>query len=212
MAVAIHALLLGAEPRWLTKGISHKSTPRVVTLTLAYYRPQMPKIEPSAKRPEIPPKKAVTARKKEKREQSTEAKSKFIPEPEEPKVAEEPSYAAPDFQENILEEKGINETDKIDSQPPVSVIHEARPIYRKNPSPQYPGLARRRGYQGTVVLEVLVDERGRVGGLRVFTSSGYAILDRAAVAAVENWLFEPGIREGEEVAMWVKIPIRFELD
>ena len=103
MAMAIHALLLGAEPRWLTKRISHKSTPRVVTLTLAYYRPQRPKIEPGAKRPEISPKKAVTAHKKESQKQFTQAKSKFVPEPEEIKVAQEPSNAALDFQENILE-------------------------------------------------------------------------------------------------------------
>jgi protein TonB len=212
MAVAIHALLLGAEPRWLAKRITHKSTPRVVTLTLAYYRPQRPEIEPGAKRPEISPKKAVATRKNERQRQFTQAKSKFVPKPEETKVAEEPSYAALDFQEDILEGQEINERDKTDSQPPGSVIHEARPIYRKNPPPRYPGLARRKGYQGTVVLEVLVDERGKVGGLRVITSSGYAILDRAAVGAVENWLFEPGVREGEAVAMRVKIPVRFELD
>lgn len=91
------------------------------------------------------------------------------------------------------------------------VLREARPIYKKNPSPEYPSLARRRGYQGTVILEVLIDRQGRVESQRIFESSGYDMLDRAAISSVGNWVFEPGIRGDEKIAMWVRIPIRFQL-
>ena len=84
-------------------------------------------------------------------------------------------------------------------------------MYRTNPSPHYPRLARKRGYEGTVVLEVLVDPSGRVKDLQVFKSGGYAILDKAAVASVKDGLFEPGMKGDEKVEMWVKIPIRFQL-
>jgi protein TonB len=72
-------------------------------------------------------------------------------------------------------------------------------------------VARRRGFQGNVVLEVLVGPLGNVIELHVLSSSGYSILDRAAKSSVKNWTFEPGMRGQEKVEMWVRVPIRFEL-
>jgi protein TonB len=94
---------------------------------------------------------------------------------------------------------------------PVHVVREARPVYRMNPPPHYPRLARKRGYEGTVVLKVLVNHSGKVKDLYAFTSSGYAILDKAAIGSVKEWIFEPGMRGDEKVEMWVQIPIRFKL-
>jgi len=91
------------------------------------------------------------------------------------------------------------------------IIREARPLYRSNPPPKYPVVARRRGFQGNMVLEVLVGQIGNVIDLRVLSSSGYPILDRAAETAVKNWTFEPGMRGQDKVEMWVRVPIRFEL-
>jgi len=93
---------------------------------------------------------------------------------------------------------------------PPSLV-EAVPIYRKNPSPPYPRNARRRGYEGKVILEVLVNKEGSVEDLRILESSGYRVLDRAAMKSVQIWLFEPGRRGEERVEMWVKVPIRFDL-
>jgi protein TonB len=97
--------------------------------------------------------------------------------------------------------------------PPSSPIpaKEAIPLYRVNPPPKYPGLARRRGYQGTVIMDVLVDPKGKVKELRLSQSSGYPLLDRAAMKSVKSWEFEPGRRGDEAVEMWVKIPVRFQL-
>ena len=94
---------------------------------------------------------------------------------------------------------------------PTNVIHEARPIYRSNPPPTYPRIARIRGYQGDVMLDVLVNKNGTVGDLKVIKSSGYPLLDRAAKSSVKNWLFEPGMVGNEKLKMWVRVPIRFEL-
>ena len=91
-------------------------------------------------------------------------------------------------------------------------VHEATPLYRRNPVPEYPLLARKRGYQGTVVLEVLVDRQGGVADLRLSASCGYSVLDQAALASVKTWLFDPGTRGGERVEMWVKVPVRFQLE
>jgi protein TonB len=91
-------------------------------------------------------------------------------------------------------------------------IDIARPLYKQNTSPRYPLRARRMGYEGLVMLKVLVDENGRVNDLEVLQSSGYAILDKAALSSVKKWMFVPGTEGGKKKKMWVKIPIRFELE
>ncbi len=91
-------------------------------------------------------------------------------------------------------------------------INIARPLFKQNPTPDYPLRARRMGYEGLVMLKVLVDVNGEVEDLEVVSSSGYAILDKAARASVKKWMFEPGTEGGKKKKMWVKIPIRFELE
>jgi protein TonB len=88
---------------------------------------------------------------------------------------------------------------------------EATPLYADNPPPNYPRSARRRGHQGTVLLSVFVDSGGRVDRLKVLASSGFDVLDEAALTAVRQWRFESGRRGDTKVGMWVEVPIRFEL-
>jgi protein TonB len=87
----------------------------------------------------------------------------------------------------------------------------AVPDYKRNRLPVYPLLARRRGYQGTVLLEVLVTKDGTVGSVRLVRSSGAEILDKAAKKGVKKWLFHPAKKGDEAVEMWVKVPIKFQL-
>jgi len=91
-------------------------------------------------------------------------------------------------------------------------ITYAHPIYKHSISPPYPLLARKRGYQGTVLLEVLVSTDGKDASIRLSRSSGYSILDRAAIKGVRDWLFYPAKRGDKVFEMWVKIPIRFTLN
>jgi protein TonB len=91
------------------------------------------------------------------------------------------------------------------------VLKLALPLYKQNAAPLYPLKARRLGYEGIVMLKVLIDENGRVDDLMVLESSGHRVLDRAALSAVKKWLFEPGTEGGVKKKMWVKIPIHFDL-
>ena len=180
--------------------------------------PQPQKKTPKPKKVLAPQKsaKAFTQSKKENVPRVTDSappplKPDPFPEPEQPEIVEELFESREDFTGDILEKKGVEEKTRIVSITPAQVLREAKPMYRTNPSPHYPRIARKRGYEGTVVLEVLVDPDGRVKDLQVFKSGGYAILDKAAVASVKDWLFEPGMRGDEKLEMWVKIPIRFQL-
>lgn len=60
--------------------------------------------------------------------------------------------------------------------------------YRNNP-PEYPAIARAMGYQGrvTLLLEVMPD--GSCGTVDVTKSSGYRVLDLAALKAARGWIF-----------------------
>lgn len=90
-------------------------------------------------------------------------------------------------------------------------ISMAIPRYRENTPPAYPLVARKRGYEGIVLIAAEIFTNGGVGGLKIKKSSGYGVLDRSAVQAVKTWKFEPGTRLGKPVSMWVEVPVKFVL-
>jgi len=104
------------------------------------------------------------------------------------------------------------EPDAADTDASKQGLQKAVPLYQYNPSPKYPRRALKRGWQGIVLLDVLVDRTGAVKGLRIARSSGFSILDQAASDAVNDWRFKPGMRDGETVEMWIRVPVRFQLD
>jgi protein TonB len=89
---------------------------------------------------------------------------------------------------------------------------EARADYERNPSPEYPGRARQLGFEGTVQLQVKVNPNGGVDEVKIAVSSGYSMLDDAALRAVKTWVFKPARRGNQPVAAWVQVPIRFALN
>ncbi|MGB7293389.1 MAG: energy transducer TonB [Thermodesulfobacteriota bacterium] len=91
-------------------------------------------------------------------------------------------------------------------------IELAFPDYKVNPKPRYPMLARRKGYEGTILLRVFVLETGGVGKVELEKSSGYEILDESAFKAVKDWVFIPGKKNGEPIPSWVTVPIKFQLN
>jgi protein TonB len=80
-----------------------------------------------------------------------------------------------------------------------------------NEKPTYPELARRRGQEGLVQLLAHVDDRGTLTELAVKKSSGYSLLDEAAMKAVRKWRFRPGISNGRPVRGSLLIPVEFRL-
>ncbi|QCW26743.1 energy transducer TonB [Lysobacter enzymogenes] len=85
---------------------------------------------------------------------------------------------------------------------------DARALAR-NPQPQYPAAALRRGEGGTVVLRVNVGADGKADQVALARRSGSRDLDRAAMVAVRDWRFKPATRNGREVASVVEQPVEF---
>ncbi len=91
------------------------------------------------------------------------------------------------------------------------IVTYAMPRYKENPPPNYPRVARTRGYEGRTLLRVEVFETGKVGRIEITTSSGFEILDTAALNSVKKWTFVPGTKNGKKIRQWVMVPVRFDL-
>lgn len=91
------------------------------------------------------------------------------------------------------------------------VATRARPDYRENPEPPYPPAARRRRQEGLVLLKVKVTSEGRAAQVEVKQSSGFSILDEAALQTVRRWEFEPARIDSLAVDSEVEIPVHFRL-
>lgn len=88
---------------------------------------------------------------------------------------------------------------------------DSKPFAMNNPRPVYPASARRRGMQGMVLLQVNVSPKGKVTGIHVMRSSGFRVLDVAALNSVKQWRFMPARKGDVEVASTVQVPVRFIL-
>ena len=77
-------------------------------------------------------------------------------------------------------------------------------------NPAYPPDAKAAKIQGTVVLRVVISAAGTPDEVTVQDSVDPS-LDAAAVEAVRQWTFSPGLRKGEPVAVEVAITINFQL-
>ena len=73
----------------------------------------------------------------------------------------------------------------------------------------YPAVARRRGLEGTVEVEIRIDAAGRLAGLEVLAAPADS-LRAAAVRAIEGALPLPPPPGGAPVLV-VRLPVRFKL-
>jgi protein TonB len=81
----------------------------------------------------------------------------------------------------------------------------------RNKRPDYPEDVRRRGWTGTVRLELDLDERGHVTAARVVQSSGYDVLDRSALKAARTWIYSPAVLNGRAVAVTLPVTVNYGL-
>ncbi|HSI44861.1 MAG TPA: TonB family protein [Methylophilus sp.] len=102
--------------------------------------------------------------------------------------------------------------------PPAPVVKEEPLVEAKggvghlnNPPPEYPDFAADQGSEGTVILRVKVLPNGKPGEVKVKKSSGFSLLDDAAVAAAKRWAFTPAKRGNTPVEGWAIFPVEFKL-
>jgi periplasmic protein TonB len=84
------------------------------------------------------------------------------------------------------------------------------PKILKRVQPVYPTIAQIARVQGTVVIDALIGEDGKVRNARVL--QGNAQLNDAALAAVRQWVFTPTKLNGEPVAVLMTVTVVFTLN
>lgn len=77
---------------------------------------------------------------------------------------------------------------------------------------KYPPIMRQARIGGTTRLWAFIDAAGAVKKCVVRESSGYEELDRAAIAAMMEFEFEPALHYDRRVAVWIDMPITFVLE
>ncbi|MFN7974703.1 MAG: TonB family protein [Acidobacteriota bacterium] len=73
----------------------------------------------------------------------------------------------------------------------------------------YPREAWAKNLEGVVTLKVLVGTDGSVGDVKVELSSGYLLLDQAAMDAARGYRFEPALENGKPSPSWVNVAVSF---
>lgn len=75
---------------------------------------------------------------------------------------------------------------------------------------EYPEEARRKGIQGRVVLDFVVNTDGHTQDIRIIRSL-HPLCDSSSVAALERTRFVPGQRNGQKIPVRMRLPVRFQL-
>lgn len=117
--------------------------------------------------------------------------------------------SAADVLEPVAPAPATPETDPASGSDGAEVT-SPRPTSDNRP-PRYPGAARRRGWEGRVVLHVLVDAGGAALSVEIVESSGRELLDLAALEAVTDWTFTAAHDGTRAVSGETDVSVRFEL-
>lgn len=135
----------------------------------------------------------------------------------EPKTTQEPTNLianAAELDANATQNVGSAAADnaQFNDSLQTNIVELAKPLFATAPpQPTYPRIARKKGFEGTATIEVMFNELGEQLALTLVTSSGFSLLDQAAIAAVENWQFAaPTPRLASHYK--VRVPIRFALN
>ncbi|MFC1544371.1 energy transducer TonB, partial [Gemmatimonadota bacterium] len=79
-------------------------------------------------------------------------------------------------------------------------------------SPRYPEIARNAGVVGRVILQIVVDETGKVIEAVPVVAEPPGIFEEAAIAAIRQWRFEPALKDGKPIKVRMGQLVEFKLD
>ena len=117
-----------------------------------------------------------------------------------------------------LDEFNLDDFDAWDAPPPPPegprvkfIPYDDPPVPLTPIRPKYPEIAQEAGIEGTVVVQVFVNEKGRVTETKILKGISDSGLDEAAIKAIEKVKFRPAKAKGKKVGVWISIPVNFRL-
>ncbi len=87
---------------------------------------------------------------------------------------------------------------------------EKRPEAISQVAPTYPQELRKAKIEGMVTILFVLDEKGRVEEPRVENASRPEF-EKPALEAIRKWRFSPGLKDGQPVRTYIRIPMRFRV-
>lgn len=222
LSLGLHGLALLAA--WAWQPSVRFTPPQPEPLTLVSLPPMAP--APVAAKPEVslPPPQPMPSKPAPRPVAKPAAKPAPAPQPR-PRAAAAPAFRETTTAAPVRESASASDhapaperdaadarqTENAAANASAAVSVDLNAAYRLNPAPDYPPIALRRGWEGTVRLRVTLDVQGHPIRVELAASSGHSILDEAALAAVRHWQFRPATRLGEAVVTTVEVPIVFKL-
>ncbi len=88
---------------------------------------------------------------------------------------------------------------------------DIKPVQQVNVAPKYHPMARKLGQQGTVLLNLLIDENGAVVDVKLIREIPKSTLNQMAVKAVRQWVYAPARKDGVAVKVWQQVSLDFRL-
>ena len=85
------------------------------------------------------------------------------------------------------------------------------PVLLEQVAPVYPDQAQAEGLEGDVHLYLLVSDSGNVKHTKISKSSGYKLLDDAAIDYAKKLKFEPARKNGEPINIWLTWDVSYKL-
>jgi len=92
----------------------------------------------------------------------------------------------------------------------VRLSNTEAPKLIKRVNPIYPEEAKKAGIQGVVLLETKIDKQGQVSRVVILKSES-SVLNKAAVDAVKQWVYEPYFLDGKATPVLFPVTVRFKL-
>jgi protein TonB len=101
---------------------------------------------------------------------------------------------------------------KLQVMPPVSsALPITAPTLLRAGLPIYPTEAREQGIEGSACLSLQIGLDGKVVAASVKQSSGFAVLDAAALSAAVDWVFVPARQGLASIQSVFEVPVSFRL-
>ncbi len=97
---------------------------------------------------------------------------------------------------------GIYDLEAVDSPPKL----------QKYVPPLFPAAAKGKGIEGKVVIRCTVTTKGRVKDAKIISAEPPGYFEKASLKAVAKWTFIAAKFQGEQVPVYVDIPLSFSLD
>jgi len=152
----------------------------------------------------------ITKQQMEKQQEAPKAKAAEVVETDDEKEIDTVKIIVSDFNPD-LPPPVISSTNNDEAIDWVKV--ESKPTVVSTVRPRYPEIAHRSNTEGAVIIEFIIDTTGLIlpGSAKVVQAKPEGLFDDAALEAIAQWRFTPGMQRDRKVRVKWRQPIRFTL-